>query len=222
MNSAAYVGPNRWFDAGDKRFAPENVIISSRSSSIVAIVARDGKIVWQMGPDYSATPELRALRQVIGQHDPHLIPKGLPGAGNVLVFDNGGASGYGRPNATALKGQDIYARPTSRVLEVDPVTLKLVWSYTAPTFFATNISGAQRLVNGDTLITEGPDGRVFEVNKDGAIVWEYVYPVFSAGRGRTTNSVYRAYRVPYEWIPQIARPAEKAVAAVKVEDFRVQ
>ena len=62
-----------------------------------------------------------------------------------MVFDNGGASGYGRPNATALKGQDIYARPTSRVLEIDPVSLKLVWSYTSPTFFATNISGAQRL-----------------------------------------------------------------------------
>ena len=222
MNAAAYVGPNHWYDAGDKRFAPENVIVSSRAASIVAIVDRAGKIVWQIGPDYSATPELRAIRQVIGQHNAHFIPQGLPGAGNLLVFDNGGASGYGRPNPTALKGQDIFARPTSRVLEIDPVALKQVWSYTAPGFFATNISGAQRLANGNTLITEGPDGRVFEVTKDSQIVWEYVYPAFTAGKGRPTNSVYRAYRVPYAWIPQIARPSEQAVTPPKPEDFRVK
>jgi hypothetical protein len=223
MNSATYVGPNHWYDEGDKRFAPENVVISSRAASIVAIVARDGKIVWQIGPDYSATPELRALRQVIGQHHAHLIPTGLPGAGNLMVFDNGGASGYGRPNATALNGQNIYVRPTSRVLEIDPVTLKLVWSYTSPTFFATNISGAQRLPNGNTLVTEGPDGRLFEVDKEGVIVWEYVYPVFGGvGKGRPTNSVYRAYRLPYGWIPQLARPAEQPVTPPTVEEFRVK
>jgi hypothetical protein len=225
MNSATYVGPNHWYDEGDKRFAPENVIVSSRAASIVAIVARDGKIVWQIGPDYSATPELRAIHQVIGQHHAHMIPKGLPGAGNLMVFDNGGASAYGRASAVAPEGQNTYARPTSRVLEIDPVTLKLVWSYTAPAFFATNISGAQRLVNGNTLITEGPDGRLFEVNKDGAIVWEYVYPVFSGGRGGgrggPTNSVYRAYRVPYAWIPQLAMPSERAITPPKVGEFHV-
>lgn len=220
-NSATYVGPNRWFEQGDRRFAPENVIISSRSASIVAIVARDGKVVWQLGPDYSATPEMREIRQVIGQHHAHLIPPGLPGAGNLLVFDNGGAAGYGRPNAIALNGQNIYARPTSRVLEIDPVTLKLVWSYTASTFFATNISGAQRLANGNTLITEGPGGRLFEVTQDGDIVWEYIYPVFGGGKNKGANSVYRAYRVPYSWIPQIAKPAERRVTPPKREEFRV-
>ena len=223
LNSATYVGPNKWFDAGDKRFDPKNVIISSREASLVAIVARDGSIAWQMGPDFLATPELRAIRQVIGQHHAHLIPKGLPGAGNLMVFDNGGASGYGKPNGNAPRGSGIFARPTSRVLEIDPTTRKLVWSYTGTGFFATNISGAQRLANGNTLITEGPTGRIFEVTKDREIVWEYVYPTFAAARGggRGANSIYRAYRVPYEWIPQITRPEEKAVKAPKIEEFRV-
>jgi len=220
VNSATYVGPNHWYDGGDQRFAPNNVIISSRQASFLAIVARDGSVVWQLGPDFSATPELRAIRQIVGQHHAHFIPKGLPGAGNVMVFDNGGASGYGRPNSTALNGQNIYARPTSRVLEIDPVTLKLVWSYTSPTFFATNISGAQRLPNGNTLVTEGPSGRVFEVTKDGDIVWEYVFPMFTAG-ARPTNSVYRAYRLPYGWIPQLARPKEVAVTPPAAGKFRV-
>ncbi|HMB73722.1 MAG TPA: aryl-sulfate sulfotransferase, partial [Gammaproteobacteria bacterium] len=155
INSATYVGPNRWYDAGDTRFAPDNVIISSRQASIVAIVARDGSVVWQIGPDFGRTAELRAIRQIIGQHHAHLIPPGLPGAGNMLVFDNGGSSGYGAPSAIAPNGLGIYARSSSRVLEIDPVSLELVWVYQAPNFFSTNISGAQRLPNGNTLITEG-------------------------------------------------------------------
>ena len=220
VNSATYLGPNHWYDQGDKRFAPNNVIISSRQASFLAIIARDGSIVWQLGPDFGASPELRAIRQIIGQHNAHFIPKGLPGAGNVLVFDNGGASGYGRPSPVALNGQNIFARPTSRVLEIDPVSLKLVWSYTSPTFFATNISGAQRLPNGNTLVTEGPDGRLFEVTKESAIVWEYVFPMFTTG-ARPSNSVYRAYRLPYEWIPQLTRPKKQAITPPAAGNFRV-
>ena len=114
---------------------------------------------------------LRAIRQIIGQHHAHLIPKGLPGAGNLLVFDNGGSSGYGFNTPIAPDGFGAFARATSRVLEINPVTLELVWSYTNPRFFSTNISGAQRLPNGNTLITAGAGGRLFEVTKEGAIVW---------------------------------------------------
>lgn len=122
VNSATYVGPNRWFDQGDTRFAPNNVIISSREASLLAIVGRNGSIVWRLGPDFSESKELRAIRQIIGQHHAHLIPKGLPGAGNLLVFDNGGASGYGFTNPIAPDGQGAFVRPTSRVLEINPVT----------------------------------------------------------------------------------------------------
>lgn len=209
INSATYLGPNRWYDAGDERFAPNNVIVSSRQASLLAIVARDGSIVWRLGPDFSATEELRKIRQIIGQHHAHLIPKGLPGAGNLLVFDNGGSSGYGFAGPIAPDGVGAFARATSRVLEINPVTLELVWSYTAPRFFSTNISGAQRLPNGNTLITEGAGGRIFEVTSDGAIVWEYMHPLFAGPR--QSNDVYRAYRLPYEWIPQLERPTETAV-----------
>jgi hypothetical protein len=109
INSATYVGPNQWFDRGDQRFAPGNVIISSRQASFIAIVARDGKVVWRLGPDFSESKELRAIRQIIGQHHAHIIPKGLPGAGNLLVFDNGGASGYGFANPNAPDGANSFA-----------------------------------------------------------------------------------------------------------------
>lgn len=219
VNSATYVGPNRWFDQGDRRFAPNNVIISSREASLLAIVGRDGKIVWRLGPDFSESKELRAIRQIIGQHHAHLIPNGLPGAGNLLVFDNGGASGYGFTNPIAPAGRGAFARATSRVLEINPVTLELVWSYTNPRFFSTNISSAQRLPNGNTLIAAGAGGRMFEVTKEGVIVWEYLYPSFSGPN--SSNAVYRSYRVPYGWIPQLARPRERAVVAPPLQDFRV-
>src|SRR5690606_9586758 len=91
INSATYLGPNKWYDAGDQRFHPENIIISSRQTSIVAIIARDGSIVWRIGPDYSNSLKEQAIGQLVGQHHAHFIPKGLPGAGNILVFDNGGS-----------------------------------------------------------------------------------------------------------------------------------
>jgi len=219
INSAHYVGPNRWFDQGDMRFAPNNVIISSREASLLAIVGRDGKIVWRLGPDFSESKELRAIRQIIGQHHAHIIPKGLPGAGNLLVFDNGGSSGYGFASPIAPDGVGAFARSTSRVVEINPVTLELVWSYTNPRFFSTNISSAQRLPNGNTLITAGAGGRMFEVTTQGAIVWEYMYPLFSGANA--SNAVYRAYRIPYGWIPQITRPTERPVAPPALGDFKV-
>jgi hypothetical protein len=107
------------------------------------------------------------------------------------------------------------------VLEIDPVTLATVWSYTAGAqFFSTNISGMQRLPNGNTLITEGAGGRAFEVTNDRQIVWEYMNPPATAA-ARTPGTIYRAYRVPYAWLSQIPRPQEKAVTPPGIGEFRV-
>jgi len=221
INSATYVGPNQWYDAGDERFAPENVIISSRQTSVIAIINRDGDVVWQLGPNFSDSPEEQAIGQIIGQHHAHFIPPGLPGAGNVMIFDNGGSSGYGAPGALTASGSGIYARSTSRILEIDPVSLDVVWSYRASNFFSTNISGAQRLPNGNTLITEGAPGRIFEVTVDGENVWEYMNAPSPYSR-RGSNSVYRAYRIPYDWIPQLQPPQEEAVEPPTLGTFHVE
>jgi len=218
-NSISYVGPNRWWDAGDARFHPGNIIADSRSANILWIIEKaTGEIVWKVGPDYSlGRPEWK-LGQMIGQHHAHVIPRGLPGEGNILVFDNGGTAGYGK----------LFVKPTypnkfrtwSRVVEFDPVSLRIVWEYKRRVplegeyypFFSYYISGAQRLPNGNTLITEGSTGRVFEVTADGELVWEYVSPYLDwsfdhlTGLLRHENDIYRAYRVPYEFIPPEYRP----------------
>jgi hypothetical protein len=229
MNQLARLGPNIWYMLGDRRFHPDNLIFDTRSSGILGIVARydnpgrwkAGDIVWRVGPNYEYGNREHRLGQIIGPHMTHMIPWGLPGAGNILVFDNGGFSGFGSlmaglptpywPNAF---------RNFSRVIEFNPITLDVVWEYAAPEspdkFFSTLISGAQRLPNGNTLITQGGSGRVFEVTRAGEIVWDYRSPFrgvrFPGGGGFLgPNAVYRSYRVPSGWVP-LGQPCPTAAA----------
>jgi len=226
VNDLKPIGPNHWFDEGDQRFAPDNLIFDSRNANFIAIVDRKTrKIVWTLGPHFppAATDGggfsrklPRPVDQISGQHDAQIIPKGLPGAGNLLVFDNQGAAGY-PPASVALTAG-------SRVLEINPVTKEIVWQYSAAnsgaagwTFRSTHISNARRLPNGNTFIDEGQIGRFFQVTPAGEIVWEYVNPYPRRGKdpetgAPTTNyNVYRAQPVPYDWAPSDAAHTEIAV-----------
>ncbi|MFC1893897.1 DUF1566 domain-containing protein [Chloroflexota bacterium] len=198
INSMSLLGENHWYDGtNDERFNPENIIISSRNANFIAIISRmTGDIVWRVGPDFSEGTDDCNLGQFVGQHNAHMIPRGLPGEGNILVFDNGGRSGYGGPN-----GYPRYTKSYSRVVEFNPVTLEIVWQYGSEggeeSFFSRNISSAQRLPNGNTLITDGANGRIFEVTLDKESVWEFIAPSV----GKKGNAIYRAYRIPPEWVP---------------------
>lgn len=222
INNMAVLGANKWHAQGDARFHPNNIIISSRESNIIAIIDRKtGKVAWTLGPDFPAIAGAhvpRAVDQIIGPHDAHLIAEGLPGAGNLLVFDNQGEAGYPRVSPGIF--------PHSRVLEIDPVRKQIVWQYTAAnsaqtlwSFYSAFISSARRLPNGNTLIDEGMNGRFFQVTQQGDIVWEYVSPYFGSspvgGEGGPvlTNWVYRALPVPYNWVPPETPRSEKPVAA---------
>jgi hypothetical protein len=232
INSASYVGPNKWFDAGDERFHPDNIIWDAREANIIAITSRaTGKIVWKLGPRYDGNDAEKRLGWIIGQHHAHIIPKNLPGAGNLLVFDNGGWGGYGEPNPGSANGTKNALRDYSRVLEIDPTTLEIVWQYTpkeagfvvpldAARFYSPFISSAQRLPNGNTLVTEGSDGRIIEVTADHKLAWEYISPYWGSGH-LSLNLVYRAYRYPYEWVPQLTKPVETEIVPLNKTTFRV-
>lgn len=231
INSMSALGPNKWFDAGDTRFHPDNIIWSGRETNIAAIIDKQsGNIVWKIGPDYNTSKELKKLGWIIGMHHVHMIPKGLPGEGNVLIFDNGGWAGYGAPNPGAPTGVKAALRDYSRVLEIDPTTLKIVWQYTpaeagfrvpldSNRFFSPFVSSAQRLPNGNTLITEGSGGRFIEVTSGHEIVWEYISPY--CGPFHQFNMIYRAYRLPYNWVPQLDAPKEVPIEPLDVSTFRV-
>ena len=54
INSMSVLGENKWYDQGDERFHPENIIIDGRNSNILAIISKKtGDIVWKLGPDFN-------------------------------------------------------------------------------------------------------------------------------------------------------------------------
>ena len=148
-------------------------------------------------------------QQLFWQHNPHWIPPGLAGAGNILIFNNGWEFSDFRRGYSSV--EEIVPPVDGANYRLDPgvayAPAEPVWTYTAATpsdFFSTGISGTQRLPNGNTLICYGARGTIFEVTPAGKTVWKYVNPMTSngpvrqgelAGRGGgPANHVYRAYR----------------------------
>jgi hypothetical protein len=120
---------------------------------------------------------LNADQQLFGQHAAHWIGPGLPGAGHVLVFNNG----LGRTTRKFSSVEEIILPVDSQGQYLSkPGTAygpdKPIWSYMAPTptdFFSEHLSSAQRLKNGNTLICSGDEGRIFEITPKGEVVWDY-------------------------------------------------
>jgi hypothetical protein len=119
-------------------------------------------------------------QRLFGQHNIQWIPKGYPGEGHLLVFNNGAGR---KPEEYSSVDELVpptdqdghYVRPKRG--PYGPA--KPVWSYTAPDrkdFYSWFISGAQRLPNGDTLINSGAVGIVFEVTREGETVWKFSNP----------------------------------------------
>jgi len=119
-------------------------------------------------------------QKLFGQHDARWIDAGCPGAGDVLVFNNG----YGRPGLSYSSIDEI-APPVESNGSYDHIPgsaygpEKQLWIYTARNpidFYAYMISGAQRLPNGNTLICDGKKGVFFEVTNEKETIWEYTNP----------------------------------------------
>jgi hypothetical protein len=110
------------------------------------------------------------------QHQPTVL-----GSGRMLVFDN------------------KFRTETSRVVELDPFSQEVVWSYEgAPgrPFYSETCGSNQRLPSGNTLITESDYGRAFEVAPDGTIVWEYVNPHRAGPDGEFVATLFEVVRIP--------------------------
>ena len=147
-----------------------------------------GDLLYRWGNPQAYDAGTADNQYLFSQHDAEWIETGNPGEGNIIIFNNG----CGRPegnyssveeivpplnadNTYNLTGGSAYGPETS------------LWTYTAdmPTdFYARNISGQQRLANGNTLICDGPAGYFFEVTTTGETVWEY----------SATGSVFRVER----------------------------
>lgn len=164
---------------------------------------RGGDLLYRWGNPAAYGAGDASDQTLFGQHNPQWIDDDLPGAGQILVFNNGN----GRPEG-----------PFSTIDEIVPPMTGAgdyvlgphatygpeapVWIYRASppgAFYAGFISGAQRLRTGHTLICSGPGGAVFEVTGNGREVWRYINPVgggdpVEQGSTAVGNSLFRAVR----------------------------
>ncbi len=127
-------------------YAASNVLVCLRHQDAVLVV------------DWNAKRVVWWWGQGIlsGPHDATVLPDG-----HILVFDNG------------------LSRRSSRALEVDPMTGEVVWEYRAPEpreLFTVSRGAAQRLANGNTLLTDSNAGVAFEVTPAGKTVWRFRNP----------------------------------------------
>ena len=133
-----------------------------------------GDLLFRWGNPAAYQSGTDADRYLYFPHDPQWILDGYPGAGNILIYDNGGDE---RPYSVIFEFiPEKDANGDFVMTPGEPTQAEIVWEYIADppeAFFSLLISGAQRQINGNTLITEGLNGRVFEVNPAGEIVWEY-------------------------------------------------
>lgn len=130
-------------------FESGDIMVSMRHLNLIIIVDHQTKkIKWLMtGP-------------FIRQHDPDFTDDG-----KIIVFDNRTDD----DNGSILGG--------SRIVEVNPNNHTFRITYEGDTkhpFYTTLAGKQQKLPNGNFLIAEYQGGRVFEVTKDGEIVWTFI------------------------------------------------
>ena len=46
INTICYLGPNKWYDAGDERFHPDNIIWAGRQTTHIAIIDHLSNSTW--------------------------------------------------------------------------------------------------------------------------------------------------------------------------------
>lgn len=184
LNSISIIKNNT--NSQDSRFREGNWLLSLRTPNLVVIIDKNTrKVVWSYGPNI-----------LEGQHNPIILT-----SGNMIIYDNGGKK----------------ARNYTRVIEINPITKDIVWEYkdkNPESFYAKIVGTAQRLENGNTLITYGTEANAFEVNSSGEKVWEFWTPNRYLNRSTIPNPysfIYRAEIIDKKYVDNIIEEIKKSL-----------
>jgi hypothetical protein len=180
-----------------------------------------GDLIYRWGNPHTYDQGDVSDQKLFNQHDVEWIPGQFPGAGRFLLFNNG----VGRPEGVFSTIEEITPSvnpdgsylldPTGRF---GPLTSSRVYQADVPEeFFAPNISGAQRLRDGNTLITNGPVGLVFEVTPEGEIVWQHN----SKDETNPDRRVFRADRHYLSALPPTGMVLDESVSGHWFDPDRV-
>lgn len=210
-SSVANVGEVDWMHANSVDVHPltGHVIVSVHGFDEIWVIDRerpgDG-LAYRFGNPSAYGAGEFSQRYLFRQHDANWIPETCPGGGNVLLFNNGTREG---PNSRSkvmefrlpLENGKYRRNPDGSFEEPD-----IVWVYSGTEgdpLRALRMSGAQRLPNGNTFISHGPDGRLMQVNREGEVVWEYwnefgslTSSSRSSMRTQNAKSLFKAWMYP--------------------------
>ena len=168
---------------------------------------KGGDLIYRWGNPAAYGRGTMSDKQLVQQHDAEWIPDGSPGAGHMTIFNNGYDRGWSSIEEIVLPVDSAGHFLLAPGKAYGPA--KPVWHYEAKNrtdFFSSEISGAQRLPNGDTLICGGIVGNLFEITPTGEMVWQYVNPMVRGGilaqgenpgkdmRGHLWNAVFKVHR----------------------------
>jgi len=150
-----------------------------------------GDIIYRWGNPRAYDAGTESDHILWGPHDAQWIDPGLPGEGNIIVFNNGQNMYTVRPEGRYSTVEELvppvnasggYDRtPGSAFGPSDSA-----WRFNASPpedFFGPAMGGVQRLPDGNTLVSGGSNGCILEVDPEGNIVWNY-----------TTQSLFKARR----------------------------
>lgn len=195
--SPTYAGPD-WTHFNGLAYNPktDEFCVTSRNLAEVYVINKSsGKITYRWGNPFNygkgRAPEGYSDdgdQQLWGPHAPDWTEDGT-----ITILDNGN----NRPSGNL-----------TRAVELDPKTDKIVWEWSAKdikaqgrNFYSAYQCGAQKLPNGNWMITTTDDGHVIEVTKDKNIVWEFLNPVqedkvytISSPHGTGGDNVHKALR----------------------------
>jgi hypothetical protein len=162
-------------------------------------------------------------KQIGGSHDVHWVKSGLPGAGNIQIFNNGeylfervsqsyifevnpyynsqkvNTGSYVNPPDA---GYYTWIYPNKDAMKQNKlISNQVVWIYCSKNdqnFFSTIGGSEQRFPNGNTLICSDAQGHLFEVTYGSGLtspqlVWEYINPVTEDGIKSVITDQYPMY-----------------------------
>ena len=144
---------------------------------------KGGDILYRWGNPEAYNRGTATDRQFYFQHCPVWIPSTYPGGGKMMVFNNGTNRPGGNFSSVDVIDLPLDSSGNYYIGAGQPFgPLSTYWSYAdTANFYSGIVSGAYRLSNGNTFITDGSGGLFFEIDSLKNTIWKYQNPVNQSG-----------------------------------------